>query len=240
MTTHAYHFPKQNLGGAIVKQIREFGFSDPKIGFERYFVDFALYDALRGAFSEKTSRGSENCTIGSGRQGSRGSGFDAAGGRRRPQGDGSRREGHPARYGGVGSAGRGGVRHVEGGFVGIVLSPAGGFRRPHAPRHPTASSKEIRSGEVVVVHLGATCEGYCAKMARPWPSERSPRPGRGRTRCSWTPSSGPRPSCGPAQPPGKWNARRPAGHHRRPAMKTPTSKPWATAWDSASRNSTPS
>ena len=32
--------------------------------------------------------------------------------------------------------------------------------------HPTASSKLIREGEVVVVHLGATCEGYCAKMAR--------------------------------------------------------------------------
>jgi Xaa-Pro dipeptidase len=32
--------------------------------------------------------------------------------------------------------------------------------------HPTASSKVIDSGEAVVIHLGATCEGYCAKMAR--------------------------------------------------------------------------
>jgi Xaa-Pro aminopeptidase len=32
--------------------------------------------------------------------------------------------------------------------------------------HPTASSKKIASGEAVVIHLGATCEGYCAKICR--------------------------------------------------------------------------
>ena len=32
--------------------------------------------------------------------------------------------------------------------------------------HPTASSKKIASGEAVVIHLGTTCEGYCAKMCR--------------------------------------------------------------------------
>jgi Xaa-Pro dipeptidase len=32
--------------------------------------------------------------------------------------------------------------------------------------HPTASDKSIQSGEAVVMDLGATCEGYCAKMVR--------------------------------------------------------------------------
>ncbi len=32
--------------------------------------------------------------------------------------------------------------------------------------HPTASDKVIRSGDVVVVNLGATCEGYRAKLTR--------------------------------------------------------------------------
>ncbi len=32
--------------------------------------------------------------------------------------------------------------------------------------HPTASGKKIDSGEAVVIHLGSTCEGYCAKMCR--------------------------------------------------------------------------
>lgn len=32
--------------------------------------------------------------------------------------------------------------------------------------HPCASHKKIQPGEVVVIHLGATYEGYCAKMCR--------------------------------------------------------------------------
>ncbi|MBC7325275.1 MAG: M24 family metallopeptidase, partial [Moorella sp. (in: Bacteria)] len=32
--------------------------------------------------------------------------------------------------------------------------------------HPCASNKKIASGEVVVIHLGATYEGYCAKICR--------------------------------------------------------------------------
>ncbi|WAM31818.1 M24 family metallopeptidase [Caldicellulosiruptor naganoensis] len=32
--------------------------------------------------------------------------------------------------------------------------------------HPCASNKKIQPGKVVVIHLGATYEGYCAKMCR--------------------------------------------------------------------------
>lgn len=32
--------------------------------------------------------------------------------------------------------------------------------------HPCSSNKQINSGEIVVVHLGATYQGYCAKMCR--------------------------------------------------------------------------
>jgi Xaa-Pro aminopeptidase len=32
--------------------------------------------------------------------------------------------------------------------------------------HPTASSKKIVQGEAVVIHLGSTYQGYCAKMCR--------------------------------------------------------------------------
>ncbi len=32
--------------------------------------------------------------------------------------------------------------------------------------HPCASSKAIAAGEIVVIHLGATYEGYCAKLCR--------------------------------------------------------------------------
>ncbi len=32
--------------------------------------------------------------------------------------------------------------------------------------HPCATSKKIEAGEIVVIHLGAACHGYCAKMCR--------------------------------------------------------------------------
>ncbi|CEP66509.1 Creatinase, N-terminal [Moorella glycerini] len=37
----------------VVERIRAYGLKEPRIGFERYFVDFALYDGLRQAFPEK-------------------------------------------------------------------------------------------------------------------------------------------------------------------------------------------
>ena len=53
LTTHAYFFPRQTIGPAICQYARSFGYEDPRIGFERYFVDFAVYDALRAAFCEQ-------------------------------------------------------------------------------------------------------------------------------------------------------------------------------------------
>ena len=35
--------------------------------------------------------------------------------------------------------------------------------------HPCASTKIINEGEIVVIHLGATYQGYCAKMCRTLP-----------------------------------------------------------------------
>ena len=57
MDTHAYFFPRQSLGEKIVERIKAFGFSEPSIGFERYFVDFAVYEALRSNFPEKNFKG---------------------------------------------------------------------------------------------------------------------------------------------------------------------------------------
>ena len=53
LTTRAYFFPRQTLGPTICDYARSFGYTDPRIGFERYFVDFAVYDALRAAFCER-------------------------------------------------------------------------------------------------------------------------------------------------------------------------------------------
>jgi len=53
---------------------------------------------------------------------------------------------------------------------------AGSARSPFLPQivsgdrtlltHPCSSDRKINSGEIVVIHLGATYRGYCAKMCR--------------------------------------------------------------------------
>ncbi|MDK2823536.1 MAG: Xaa-Pro dipeptidase [Clostridia bacterium] len=42
-----YVFPASNLGAKVVEVIKEMGYSEPTIGFGKYFVEFSVYDALR-------------------------------------------------------------------------------------------------------------------------------------------------------------------------------------------------
>jgi len=51
--THGYLFPGGNLADKIVERIKAYGYAEPCIGFERYFVGFAVYDTLRSHFSEQ-------------------------------------------------------------------------------------------------------------------------------------------------------------------------------------------
>ncbi|MCG0276756.1 MAG: aminopeptidase P family N-terminal domain-containing protein, partial [Thermosediminibacteraceae bacterium] len=53
LTTYGYIFPQESLGSKLVERIKAYGFNSPRIGFERYFVDYAVYDALRQAFPER-------------------------------------------------------------------------------------------------------------------------------------------------------------------------------------------
>jgi Xaa-Pro aminopeptidase len=167
LRTKAYHFPRQNLGATMVECIRAFGLSGPRIGFERYFVDFAVYEGLKGAFSETNFKGAgelfyrlralketEELMLMRKAAAAACEGMDAAL-----------------------KAVRVGVTELEVlAEAEYAMLKAGSWGSPFRPQvvsgdrallaHPTASSKVIDAGEVVVVHLGATCEGYCAKMAR--------------------------------------------------------------------------
>lgn len=53
LSTYGYCFPRENLAVKVVERIKSYGVSNPRIGFERYFVDFAVYDGLRQSFAEK-------------------------------------------------------------------------------------------------------------------------------------------------------------------------------------------
>jgi len=167
LTTHAYFFPRQSIGPVICEKIHSFGYKDPRIGFERYFVDFAVYDALRSAFCEQNFAGAGDL-------------FYRLRSVKEPEELNLIRNASQAVCKGMDAA----MKAVRAGTAELdVLAEAeyamlragsgGSSFRPQVVSgdrtllaHPTASSRKIREGEVVVVHLGATCEGYCSKMAR--------------------------------------------------------------------------
>ena len=53
LATYGYEFPRESLVEKCIERIKAFGHASPRIGFERYFVAFGVYDALRKEFSEK-------------------------------------------------------------------------------------------------------------------------------------------------------------------------------------------
>lgn len=167
LKTQAYFFPRQTLGPAVCAQIRSFGHKSPRIGFERYFVEFAVYDALRAEFSELNF-------IGAGEL------FYKLRSVKDPEELKSIERASRAACQGMEAA----IKALRPGATELdvlaeaeyAMLKAGSAGAPFRPQvvsgertllaHPTASSKQMIEGEAVVVHLGATCEGYCSKMAR--------------------------------------------------------------------------
>ncbi|MDN5348442.1 MAG: Xaa-Pro dipeptidase [Clostridia bacterium] len=162
-----YFFPKENLVGKAVEWLRKSGFSNPRIGFEKYFVEFSVYEGLRQAFPESNFVNAgdllyrlravkEPEEVEKIRQASRivRRGMEAAVKAVRP-----------------------GVSELEVlAEAEYAMRKAGSEGPPFRPQvvsgprvllsHPHASHRVIRNGEVVVIHLGATFEGYCSKMCR--------------------------------------------------------------------------
>lgn len=167
LVTYGYHFPRQSLAQVCIEKIRTFGFAEPRLGFERYFVPVAVYDALRSVFPEKgfVNAGElfyrlravkDAQEIGMMRQAGRmvAAGMAAAAGAVKP-----------------------GIKELDVlAEAEYAMLKAGSDGSPFRPQvvsgeralltHPAASSKAILPGEIVVIHLGAACAGYCAKMCR--------------------------------------------------------------------------
>jgi len=165
--TYGYLFPRESLGSKTVEVIKSLGYASPRIGFERYFVDFALYDALRQAFPERNFIGAGDL-------------FYRVRAIKEPEEVEKIRRAAKALCEGMDRA----IKVVKPGIseldilaeaeYGMLKAGSGGS--PFRPQivsgertllsHPCASHKKIKEGEVVVIHLGATYEGYCAKMCR--------------------------------------------------------------------------
>ena len=164
---YGYLFPKETLVTKVIERIRAYGLSKPRIGFERYFVDFAVYDGLRQVFSQDDFIGAGDL-------------FYRLRAVKEPQEIESLRRAAAAVCQGMEAA----VKAVHPGASELdvlaeaeyAMLKAGSWGSSFRPQvvsgdrallaHPTASSKKMSPGEAVVIHLGATCEGYCAKMCR--------------------------------------------------------------------------
>ncbi|KUK13747.1 MAG: aminopeptidase P family protein [Synergistetes bacterium] len=165
--TFGYFFPRETLGSKVVEVIKSMGYISPRIGFERYFVDYALYDALRQAFPEKNFVGAGEL-------------FYRVRAVKEPEEVEKIRKAAMALCKGMDAAVRAvkpGVSELdvlaEAEYAMLKAGSGGSPFRPHIISgertllsHPCASHKKIKEGEVVVIHIGATYEGYCAKMCR--------------------------------------------------------------------------
>lgn len=165
--TYGYYFPRESMVSKAIELLKGYGISNPRIGFERYFVDFAVYDGLRNAFSQGNFSNAGELLY-----------------RLRAVKDSVEinKITRAAAYVSVGmsaavKAVRPGVTELdvlaEAEFAMLKAGSGGSPFRPQVVSgdralltHPCASGKEIQNQEMVVIHLGATCDGYTAKMCR--------------------------------------------------------------------------
>ncbi|ABB13671.1 M24 family metallopeptidase [Carboxydothermus hydrogenoformans] len=167
LKTFGYFFPKESLGSKVVERIKAYGFRAPRIGFERYFVPFAFYDVLRQNFPESNFVDAADL-------------FYRVRAVKEPNEVEMIRRAAFAVCKGMEAA----IKTIKPGISELdvlaeaeyAMLKAGSNGLPFRPQivsgnrclltHPHASTKLIEEGEVVVVHLGATYNGYCAKMCR--------------------------------------------------------------------------
>ena len=167
LKTYGYHFPSSNLAEKCIERMRTFGYTSPRVGFERYFVGFAVYDSLRQTFPEQRFTNASDLFY-----------------RLRSVKDDGEVElmRQAGRIVDVGMAAamkavRAGIRETEVlAEAEYAMLKAGSGGVPFCPQvvsgeralltHPCAGDKIIQDKEIVVIHLGATHGGYCAKMCR--------------------------------------------------------------------------
>ncbi len=162
-----YVFPKDNIGKTIVQAMKELQFTKPAVGFHKYFVEFGVFDAIRSAFPGLEWRAAMELTY-------RVRSVKDAGELERMEKACSFLE---AGMAAAVDAARPGVTELQ------VLAEADYAMRKAGSEgasfrmqvltwpkqllaHPYAGDTVIENNQPVVIHLGATCQGYAAKMGR--------------------------------------------------------------------------
>ncbi|MGC8573613.1 MAG: M24 family metallopeptidase [Caldisphaera sp.] len=165
--TIGYYFPKETLGQKIVEQINKFKAKPFNIGFERYFVDFEVYEKLRNTFGDKTFINASNLF------------YKARSVKENTEIDYIKKASEIVSIG-MDVA----LKTVKSGISELdilaeaeyAMFKAGSFGSSFRPQiasgnrslitHPLATDKKIQYGETVVIHLSSTYKGYCSKMSR--------------------------------------------------------------------------
>jgi Xaa-Pro aminopeptidase len=162
-----YKFPSEAVGSAIVGAMKDLGLDNSVVGFHKYFVDFPVFDAVRNAFPDMRWCSAAEITY-----------------RVRSVKDAGEMEriADACKYVdiGMGTA----VDFLRPGVTEVAVlaeadhamrkagSEGASFRMQvltwpkQLLAHPYAGNVVIEDNQPVVIHLGATCEGYTAKMAR--------------------------------------------------------------------------
>ncbi|MDR2744469.1 MAG: Xaa-Pro peptidase family protein [Desulfovibrio sp.] len=163
----AYKFPSAAVGPAIVGAMKELGLNDPVVGFHKYFVDFPVFDAVRSAFPGMQWRSAAEITY-----------------RVRSVKDAEEMARMTGACNYVDAGMRAAVDFLRPGVTEVAVlaeadyamrkagSEGASFRMQvltwpkQLLAHPYAGNVVIEDNQPVVIHLGATCEGYTAKMGR--------------------------------------------------------------------------
>jgi Xaa-Pro aminopeptidase len=162
-----YHFPSSNIGQTIVMAMRALGLKAPRVGFHKYFVEFGIFDAIRQSFPEMEFRAAMDLTY-----------------RVRAIKDESELNCLQQASDFLAIGMEAAVHAVRPGITEVAVlaeadyamrkagSEGATFRMQvltHAKQmqaHAYASNVVIENNQPVVIHLGASCRGYSAKMCR--------------------------------------------------------------------------
>jgi Xaa-Pro aminopeptidase len=162
-----YLFPSTNLGVTTAGVIKEMGYTSPRIGFGKYFVEFSVFDALRSGLPGVEFVGmTRSC-------------YKVRSVKDASEIDLMRRAGAIAVEGMKAAieAIAPGRKEVEvAAEAEYAMGKAGSQGSPFRMQvlvqdrqlltHPFAGESMIEKDQPVVVHLGATYEGYTSKMCR--------------------------------------------------------------------------
>jgi Xaa-Pro aminopeptidase len=162
-----YRFPSSNIGQTIVTAMRDLGLKAPRVGFHKYFVEFGIFDAIRQAFPDMEFRAAMDLTY-----------------RVRAIKDESEIAcmQHASDFLAIGMEAAAaavcpGVTEVavlaEADYAMRKAGSEGATFRMQVLTHPKqmqahayAGNVVIENNQPVVIHLGASCQGYSAKMCR--------------------------------------------------------------------------